>query len=327
MSQDTLLAGRTTQCPQCGASIEITPDAIIFVCQYCGWAGSPDGLEAKGYSMLPPLPRTQIEEKATQFLKSKLHESFVQSSITEAKYIAIPFWRIMVWAHTRFNGYATRTKTQTYYVGKQAMTRSYTVYVPTQGEWTDQIEFKTVARKNAVFFGLDEITAMIGRSEAVPLDPKVLIAQKMQVLDIEISVEEADDSARNHAEDQHLHRAQSQTSKLYDCHTDTRIASGSLTLYPVYNLGYEFEGRTYRMALDGATGEVVKAELPMTRGLRLTYAAVGYIALGAFTLAAFILSLSAQTQSIAPFAAVGSILAAIPLYFATASQRTKRKKA
>ncbi len=239
------------QCPQCGASIEITPDAIIFVCQYCGWTGSPDGLEAKGYSMLTPLPRAQIEEKATQFLKSKLHGGFSQSSITEAKYLAIPFWRIMVWAHTSFNGYATRTKTQTYYVGKQAMTRSYTVYVPTQGEWTDQIEFKAVARKNAVFFGLDEITARVGQVEVIPLDPKVLIAQKMQVLDIEISVEEADESAKNHAEDQHLHKAQSKTSKLYDCNTDTRIASGSLTLYPVYNLGYQFEGRTYRMTLTG----------------------------------------------------------------------------
>ncbi len=80
------------------------------------------------------------------------------------------------------------------------------------------------------------------------------------------------------------------------------------------------------MTLDGATGEVVKAELPMTQTLRITYAAVGYIALGAFTLAAFVLSLTAQTQSIAPFSAVGSILAAIPLFFATASQRTKRRK-
>ncbi len=117
------------------------------MCQYCGWAGSPDRLEAKGYLMVQPLPREQIDAKATQYLKSKLHGSYAQASITEAKYVAIPFWEVEVWAHTWFNGYSTRTKTQTYYTGKQMQTRSYTVYVPTQGEWTDQVEFKTVARK------------------------------------------------------------------------------------------------------------------------------------------------------------------------------------
>ncbi len=71
----------------------------------------------------------------------------------------------------------------------------------------------------------------------------------------------------------------------------------------------------------------MKAELPMTRSLRITYAAVGYVALAAFTIAAFVLSTSAQTQSYAPFAAIGSILSAIPMFFATASQRTKRRKA
>lgn len=276
--------------------------------------------------MVPPLTRAQIEGKATEFLKSKLHGSYGESSITESKYIAIPFWRIEVWSHTWFNGYSTRTKTQTYYVGKQMMTRSYTVYVPTQGEWTDQVEYKTVARKNAVFFGLNEITARVGQPQAIPLDPKVLIAQKMQVLDIEISTDEANESGRNYAADQHLHKAQSQTSKLYDCRTDTRIASNNLTLYPVYSVGYQFESRTYRMTLDGSTGEVVKAELPMTRALRLTYAAVGYLALATLSVAAFFLSLAAETRSTAALAAVGSVLAAIPLFFATASERTKRRK-
>ncbi len=318
--------GRTAQCPQCGASLEITPDAVIFVCQYCGWTGTTEGLEEKGYLMVAPLPRIQVEDKAIQFLKSKLHGGYSSSAVTEAKYIAIPFWLVNVWAHTWFNGYKTRTKSQTYYVGKQAMTRSYTVYVPTQGDWTDQIEYKTVARKNAVFFGLDEITARVGQRQAPPLDPKVLIAHKMQVLDIEISGDEANESGRTYAEDQHHRKAQSQTSKLYDCRTDTRIVSAALTLYPTYSVGYQFEGRTYRMTLDGATGEVAKAELPLTRGLRLAYAGVAYAALLGLAILAQILSSNTGTQSAANLVALGSIAAAVPLFYATASQRVKERK-
>ncbi len=326
MSQTALLAGRTTQCPQCGASIEITPDAIIFVCQYCGWAGSPEGPEAKGYLMIAPMTRTQIEAKASQFLQSKLHGDYAKASITESKYVAIPFWRVMVSAHTWFNGYQTHTKTQTYYVGKQAMTRSYTVYEPKQGEWTDQLEFKTVARKNAVFFGLDEITVRVGERTASALDPKQLIAQKMQVLDVEISGDEANDSGKNYAEDQHLIKAKHETSKLYDCQTDTRIMNTSLTLFPVYIVGYQFEGRTYRMTLDGSKGEIVKAELPLTRALRVEYAGIAYTALVALSALALYLSIIAPNGSIDRAVAFGSILAAIPLFFATSSQRTKRSK-
>ncbi len=276
--------------------------------------------------MVTPLPRAKVEEKAIQFLKSKLHAGFASSSVTEEKYIAIPFWRVNVWAHTWFNGYTTRTKTQTYYVGKQMMTRSYTVYVPTRGEWTDQVEFKTVARKNAAFFGLEEVESRVEHEQALALDPKTLIAQKMQVLDIEISGNEANESGRTYAEDQHYRKARSETSKLYDCRTDTRIVNASLTLYPTYTVNYQFEGRTYRMTLDGATGEIVKAELPLTRGLRLTYAGIAYAILIGLAILTEILSSTARTQSLAPLTAIGSIVAAIPLFYATASQRVKEHK-
>ncbi len=48
--------------------------------------------------MIAPMTVTQIEAKATQFLQSKLHGNYAKASITEAKYVAIPFWRVMVWA-------------------------------------------------------------------------------------------------------------------------------------------------------------------------------------------------------------------------------------
>ncbi len=148
----------------------------------------------------------------------------------------------------------------------------------------------------------------------------------MQVLDIEISLDEADENGRNHAQDQHRISAKQQTSKLFDCRTDTRIEKSSLTLYPVYNVGYQFEGRPYRMVLDGAAGEVVKAELPLTRGLRIEYAALSYLALSSLSITALYLSLTSQAGSSSGLAAIGSILAAIPLFLATASQRVKRQK-
>ena len=80
------------------------------------------------------------------------------------------------------------------------------------------------------------------------------------------------------------------------------------------------------MTLDGSTGEVVKAELPMTRALRIEYAGIAYVALVALSVTALYLSMTAPNGSFDRAVAIGSIIAAIPLFFATASQRTKRQK-
>jgi len=32
-------SGLAVKCPNCAASLDLSPDTIVYVCRYCGWSG------------------------------------------------------------------------------------------------------------------------------------------------------------------------------------------------------------------------------------------------------------------------------------------------
>ena len=66
------------------------------------------------------------------------------------------------------------------------------------------------------------------------------------------------------------------TTRLFDCYTDDELLSSSLVFFPVYTSKYYYRGKSFRVTMDGTSGTVMKAELPMTLALRIGYAIMGY---------------------------------------------------
>ena len=333
LSQAQTAVGRTVKCPNCGATFEITPDALAYVCKYCGWMGSTEDVFAKGWLMAEPVSSAKAQQSIAEFLKKTLKHAYSQTQIIEFKGLAIPIYLAKVHAKTRYNGYRQETRTESYpmtvFDGKggrrtEMRTKSYPVYIPVEGEFDEILDYPVLGRKHAVFFGLEDLKKKVLPSNAKPLDVKVFLNQKSECLDVEVEEGEVKAMAETMAEDEHRARAEAMTTKLFDCYTDDQLLSTKLIFYPVYTAKYSYRGKSFRIAIDGSSGAIVKAELPLTLSLRIGYAMAGYAGVALATLSGlFLLDTNEPIVGIVA-TAIGLGLAGWSFFKATAEQRIKR---
>jgi len=315
------------KCPNCGASFEITPDALAYACKYCGWIGTTEDVEQKGFFMVEPLEFDKIKSQIGDFIGKNLGGAYREIRIIESRPTVVPVWMVQVHAYTRYNGYRQEIKVESYPVtvsnGKGTRTvmrtRTYPVYVPVRGEFDESPIVPIVARKHSAFFGIDEIKKKAAYSTPQQLDVKKLLGKKFECLEVELSEDEAKPMAETEVEDEHRARADKMTTKLFDCYTDTDVLSTKLVFYPVYTLVYEYRGKSFRGTVDGADGGVVKIELPMTLGLKVIYLTLGYVGIAVSFLLGLRIDIEASIYII-PLT-LASILA---FYKGTTSQRIKR---
>ncbi len=327
--------GRTVKCPHCGASLEITPEALAYVCKYCGWIGTTEEVEQKGYLMVDPLDADKIRSSINEFLRKQLKKAFGEVNMNENRPTDVPIYLVQVHAHTEYNGYRQETKVETYPVtvgdGRggtrtEMRSRSYPVYVPVRGEFDESPIIPFTARKHSTFFGVDEIIKKAQDSPSEPLDVKKLLDKKFECLEVELLDSEARSIAETMIEDEHRRRAEKMTTKLFDCYTDTKVLSSKLVFYPVYTFAYEYRGKSFRGTVDGAGGAIVKVELPMTIGLRAFYMALGYAGITSIVLlGAYLQSLGVEPiLSLVPAVVAGAF--SVVFYKGTTSQRIKRSR-
>ncbi len=319
----------TTKCSNCGAPLEITPDAVGYVCEYCGWTGVVDSIERKGYSIVKSFSREENRKAASAFLKDNLRSAFSDSQVGEEKFYSIPFWVTGVAARSEINGYRTKAKTESYTVTvpgpkgqmrTETRTRVYYVYVPVRTVLSNDFVFVLCARKNASFYGLEEIRNRVRTSPVQPLDPLPLLKEKMEFLDVELDEAEDKEWAETGAEEEHYRMARSQTTELFDCRTQAQVGEPRLVYYPIYQVDYEVRGKVFRATFDGTSGKAVKAELPVPGYLRTMYAA------GAYALI-IVGTIIAAARAHAAFLGAGALVAALSgilVQRATQTQRTKR---
>jgi len=263
MSAKTAL-GVATKCPECGASLEATPDTVVYVCRYCGWAGVPKGqaLELEG---IEAAKKEDVEKEVKKFISSKAGPD---AEIKEEKSVFLPFWVVELHASTNYNGYRNETRGS----GKN----TYTVHVPVKGVLEEDTTVPVYARALGALFGLTDVKNKVAGafSQSKKLDI-VKAAKEADVLNPEIDEEEGEESAKTFVEDDHRDRVEEMTSKLYDCYTTTQVTSKRLMLFPVMQVKYELDGKIYRICADAskrADERVLKAELPISRRARVATA-------------------------------------------------------
>lgn len=332
MNQVEVRMGRTIKCPNCGATLEITPDAIAYVCKYCGWVGSDENIEGKGFLMVEPISPDSARESWGEYLKKNLRHAYSGTQVLEFRGVTIPIWIAKIQAYTKYNGYRQERRAVTIPgmvrgpggMTTQARTKTYPVYIPVRGEFDEVLTYPILGRKHASFFGLEEIRKRVGGREAKPLDVKALLGQKFECLDVEVEEDEAKAISESLAEDEHRSRAEAMTTRLFDCYTDDQVISTNLVFCPVFHAKYLYGGKSYRATLDGTTGDVVKAELPMTLGLRLGYTLLGYVGIALSSISPLFFQGSDSPEiTVVPMLA-GIALTVFSFLKATAEQRIKR---
>jgi len=235
-------------CSHCGAPISFQPGEIIATCKYCGYTVVIETGKAFvfDHSMLSnAFDQTTIEEPIRNWMRGgflKPRDLARKAKITDKSLVYTPFWVVTVEAETTYKGIFERMAPA----------------VVKEGSIRKEYDWLVLARK-ATEFPIREYD--------VPLEGKVpfdfrKIESFAKTLNSEIDRDEAVTEAKQEIEEHHRFLAQQDVDRIIEMKTDFAEQEAVYLHAPVWFITYDYSGKTYRIWVDGATGTVIKGDIP-----------------------------------------------------------------
>jgi hypothetical protein len=240
---------REIECSHCGAPLVYEPGDVVATCKYCGFTSVIQTGQAFTFEhalILNKYAREQIPELVTAWM----HDSFAapkdlarRSRIMDYSLVYLPFWVIEVKASTSYKGIFERIS--------PPITKDSTL--------EKEYEWLILARKASRF---------PTRSYELPLAGKVAydftrIEKDAKVLNSEMEVTEAVAEAKEQIETLHQQLIKDQVDRIVESKTEFEIDESSYIHTPVWFVNYSYKDTRYELMVDGATGEIVKGDLPV----------------------------------------------------------------
>lgn len=236
------------RCSHCGAPIAFDPGEIIATCRYCGFTqvietGKAFTLE---HSMiLNEYDPDRVEELVRKWMRSgflKPGNLARSSKITEKSLMYLPFWIVPVIANSTYKGIFERLVPP----------------VVKEGKIEKKYNWLVLARK-AIEFPTREYD--------VPLEGRISydfrkVEGLAKVLNSEIEREEAVKLAKQEIETLHQFLAKQDVDKIIEMKTKFSIGDSTYLHAPIWFVVYEFRKERYNVVLDGATGAVIRGDIP-----------------------------------------------------------------
>jgi hypothetical protein len=239
------------RCSNCGAPISFRPGEIIATCRYCGFTcvietGKPFTLEHS--MMLNEYNPDQAEELIRNWMRSgflKPGDLAKSSRVAERSLVYLPFWVVPATATSKYKGIFERVAPP----------------VVKEGRIEKRYDWLVLARKAADF---------PTREYDIPLEGKIpydfrKIEGFAKTLNSEMAREEAVGLARQQIGDHHEFLARQEVDKIIEIKSEFSIGDAVYLHAPVWFVVYEYKGERYNILLDGATGTVIKGDIPATR--------------------------------------------------------------
>lgn len=236
------------KCSHCGAPIAFEPGEILATCKYCGFTIVIETGQTFTYQhslLLNRYDQTQVEESARGWMREgflKPPDLAKKAKITEKQLVYLPFWVVSVEAKSSYKGIFERIT--------PAITKDGTI--------EKEYEWLVLARKASEF---------PTRDYEVPLEGKIAydfrrIEGFAQVFNSEIDKAEAEEQAKAEIENNHRFLAQQDVDKIIDIKTEIKIEQTVYLHAPIWFIKYDYKGKTFQLILDGATGMVIKGDIP-----------------------------------------------------------------
>jgi hypothetical protein len=236
------------RCSHCGAPVEFTPGEIVATCKYCGFTTVVETGQAFNFEhslLLNRYDETQIEESIRDWMRSgflKPSDLAKKARITEKSLIYLPFWVVSIEAKSSYKGIFERI----------------TPSIVKEGTIEKEYNWLVLAR---------EATEFPTREYDVPLEGKMpydfrQIEGFAKILNSEIDRDEAIELAKQQIEAHHRFLLQQDVDKIVEIRTDFDVKQAVYLHAPIWFIKYEYKGQSYQLLIDGATGTVVKGEIP-----------------------------------------------------------------
>jgi len=167
------------------------------------------------------------------------------SKISEKSLLYLPFWLVQATATTVYKGVFERL----------------TPPVSKEGKIEKKYNWLVLARKAADFPTREYDVPLEGK---IPYDFKKIEGYS-KVLNSEIERDKALEIAKQQIEDSHRFLIRQDVDKIIEMKTEFEVGDAVYLHAPVWLVAYEYKGGSYRIWLDGATGTVIKGDIPSAK--------------------------------------------------------------
>jgi DNA-directed RNA polymerase subunit RPC12/RpoP len=236
------------RCSNCGAPLNFKPGEIVVTCKYCGFTVVIATREA--FILEHSLIVNKCDElEVERVLRSWMNSGFLKpkdlgqkAKIVEKELQYLPFWIVTISASTHYRGVFERI----------------TPPVAKEGSINKSYDWIVLGRKASRF---------PTREYQIPIEGKILfdfrqVDRNAKVLNSELTEGEVIDEVKEEVESNHRFLASKDVDRLIEFKSDFDIGKAVYVHAPIWFIVYEYNKKYYNIILDGATGQVIKGDIP-----------------------------------------------------------------
>ena len=239
------------KCSHCGAPVEFKPGEIIATCKYCGFTTVIETGQAFTFEhslLLNSYSEVQIEDLVRDWMRSgfmKPGDLAKKAKLPEKNLVYLPFWVVSAVATTKYKGIFERISPA----------------IVKEGQIQKEYNWLVLAREASDFPTREYNVPLTGK---IPYDFRK-IEGFAKLLNSEIDRDEALELAKQQIESLHRFLLQQDVDKIVEAATTINLEQMVYLHAPVWFIKYEYKGGTYQMIVDGATGMVLKGDIPSSK--------------------------------------------------------------
>jgi len=238
-------------CSHCGAPVEFKPGEIIATCKYCGFTTVIQTGQAFTFDhslLLNNYNPDQIEGLVRDWMHSgfmKPSDLAKKSKLTEKNLTYLPFWVVSLEATTKYKGIFERISPP----------------IVKEGQIKKEYNWLVLARGAAGFPTREYDVPLTGK---IPYDFRK-IEGFAKLLNSEIQRDQAMDLAKQQIDTHHRFLLQQDVDRIVEADTVVELKQMVYLHAPIWFIKYEYKGNSYQLLVDGATGMVLKGEIPSVK--------------------------------------------------------------
>ena len=239
------------RCSHCGAPVEFNPGEIIATCKYCGFTTVIETGQTFTFDhslILNKFDMASIENPIKDWMSGgflKPSDLARKSKLTEKNLVYLPFWLVSVEAKSTYNGIFERIAPA----------------IVKEGTLSKEYDWLVLAREAAEFPTREYEVPLQGK---IPYDFR-RIEGFAKVLNSEIDRDEALDLTRTQIDNHHRFLLQQDVDRIIEIKTEVDLKQMVYLHAPIWFIKYEYKSNLYQLVFDGATGSVVKGDIPTSR--------------------------------------------------------------
>ena len=239
------------RCSHCGAPVEFKPGELVATCKYCGFTTVIETGQAFTFEhslVLNSYSEEQIEDLVRDWMRSgfmKPGDLAKKAKIIEKNLFYLPFWLVSANATTKYKGIFERISPA----------------IVKKGQIQKEYNWLVLAREASGFPTQEYHVPLTGK---IPYDFR-RIEGFAKVLNSEMTRDEALEIAKQQIETLHRFLLQQDIDKIVEATTTVDLKQMVYLHAPAWFIKYEYKGNSYQMVVDGATGDVLKGDIPTSK--------------------------------------------------------------